>query len=309
VAVAGFWVSKRVARRQGEVATLGRLSVSRGERRLSGWGAALAWGAIGVVLLAALLPHVSVVLLAASRKWFLTVVPEGFTLEFFKRAMGSDLTQTALVNSLVLSVCASAVIMVLGFGIAWVNVRGRAWGAGALDALAMVPLAVPGIVVAFGYLGCFSGKSPVKLLDPRVYPMVLLAISYAIRRLPFMVRAAHAGLEQTSPTYEEAAANLGASPWRVIQRVTLPLISANLLAGGILCFTFSMLEVSDSMILAQAEEYYPITKAIYALSEGLENGVNVASALGVWAMGLLAAAMLWTSALLGKKMGQMFRAG
>ena len=95
----------------------------------------------------------------------------------------------------------------------------------------------------------------------------------------------------------------------MIRRVTLPLISANLLAGGILCFTFSMLEVSDSMILAQSDRFYPITKAIYALTESLENGVNVAAALGVWAMALLGVAMLWTSLLLGKKMGQMFRAG
>ena len=139
--------------------------------------------------------------------------------------------------------------------------------------------------------------------------MYLLAISYGIRRLPYMLRAAHAGLEQTSKVYEEAAANLGASPWRVLKRVTLPLVAANLVAGGILCFAFSMLEVSDSLILAQSEPFYPITKAIYTLMEGLENGVNVAAALGVWAMGLLAAAMLWASCLLGKKMGQMFRAG
>ena len=139
--------------------------------------------------------------------------------------------------------------------------------------------------------------------------MALLAVSYAIRRLPYMVRASHAGLEQVSRSYEEAASNLGASPLRVVWRVTLPLITANLLAGGILCFSFSMLEVSDSLILAQAEQYYPITKAIYVLMDQLENGANVAAALGVWAMALLAAAMLWVSTLLGKRMGQMFRAG
>ena len=147
------------------------------------------------------------------------------------------------------------------------------------------------------------------LLDPRFNPMLLLAISYAVRRLPYMVRSAHAGMEQTSQVFEEAAANLGASPLRVIRRVTLPLIAANLLAGGILCFAFSMLEVSDSLILAQTEKYYPITKAIYVLMDQLENGVNTAAALGVWAMALVAAALLWASTLLGKRLGQMFRAG
>jgi iron(III) transport system permease protein len=246
---------------------------------------------------------------AAGRRWFLSVLPADFTMEFFARALGSELARTALWNSLALSVCASALDVAMGFCIAWLCVRRRIAGADWLDALSMAPLAIPGLVIAFGYLGCFSARFPRTLLDPRFNPMALLAVSYAIRRLPYMVRAAHAGLEQTSRTYEEAAANLGATPFRVVRRVTLPLVAANLVAGGILCFAFSMLEVSDSLILAQSEGFYPITKAIYVLMDGLENGINVAAALGVWAMALLAAAMLWAAALVGRRMGQMFRVG
>jgi iron(III) transport system permease protein len=146
------------------------------------------------------------------------------------------------------------------------------------------------------------------LLDPRHNPVALLAMSYAIRRLPYMLRACHAGLEQVSPTFEEAARNLGAAPLRVVRRVTLPLLHANLLAGAVLCFSFSMLEVSDSLILAQSEPHYPITKAIYVLMDSLESGANVASALGVWAMLLLATGLLWAASLLGRRIGQMFRA-
>lgn len=304
VAIGGFLLSKAVS--GGTVDTFGRLSVSRKEEPLSRVGTIAAWALLGVILLIALLPHISVMLLSVSSRWFLTVVPSGFTVDHIRTAMTSPLAVSAMKNSFMLSIAATAVISVMGFLIAWLNVRARAKGAALIDAIAMIPLAAPGIVLAFGYLGTFSGW---KIIDPRVNPMILLAISYAVRRLPFMVRSAHAGLSQTSRTYEEAAANLGAPPLRVIRRVTIPLIAANLLAGGILCFAFSMLEVSDSMILAQSEQFYPITKAIYALNDGLEHGVNIASALGVWAMGLLASAMLLTAVLLGKKMGQMFRAG
>jgi len=262
VAATGFWVSKQVARKQGDVANLGRLSVASVEKPLRGFGLVAAYGLIGLVMLMAMLPHASVILLASSRHWFLTVLPEGYTMDFFVKAVGSGLTRQALVNSLFLSTCSTLVIIIVGFAIAWLCVRSRIRGADMLDTLAMLPLAIPGIVIAFGYLGCFSTQFPKTFLDPRHNPMFLLSVSYAIRRRPFMVRAAHAGLQQTNETYEEAAANLGASPWRVVRRVTLPLIMANLLAGGILCFTFSMLEVSDSMILAQSEEYFPITKAI-----------------------------------------------
>ena len=309
ISVLGFWISKQIMARQRSVATLGRLSQGRREIPLSKAGTGVAILLVGGILLAAILPHISVVLLSMSHRWFLTVLPQGFTLEFFGRALNSELTRTALVNSLSLSLCATVLDIVIGFGIAWLCVRKRIWGGDWLDALAMLPLAVPGLVIAFGYMGCFSGNFPKTLLDPRFNPMILLSVSYAIRRLPYMVRAAHAGLEQVSSTYEEAAANLGATPFRVVWRVTLPLIMANLLAGGILCFSFSMLEVSDSLILAQSENFYPITKAIYALLESLENGLNMASALGVWAMALLGAGILLASALMGKRLGQMFRAG
>ena len=307
--VAGFWLSKRLTRSRRHVATLGRMSVASAPRRLSGLRTVLVCSLMSIVLVLAVLPHISVVLLSVSRRWFLTVLPEGYTLEFFYRALGSDLTQTALRNSLALSVAALVITVCVGFALAWICVRERFAGADGLDALAMMPLAVPGVVLAFGYMGTYAGAFPGSMLDPRTNPMLLLAVSYAVRRLPYMLRAAHAGLEQITPSYEEAAANLGAPAWRVIWRITRPLITANLLAGGILCFAFSMLEVSDSLILAQSEAFYPLTKAIYVLMDGLENGLNVASALGVWAMALLAAALLWAASLLGRRMGEMFRAG
>ena len=171
-----------------------------------------------------------------------------------------------------------------------------------LDTLTMLPLAVPGIVVAFGYVAGFSGTS----LDPRVNPIPLLIFGYAIRRLPYMVRSAYAGFQQTSVTLEEAAQNVGASPAKTLRRITLPLVFANLVAGGILCFSFAMLEVSDSLILAMEERYYPITKAIYSLL-ARPDGPYIASALGVLGMVLLMASLFLAGKFLGRRMGELFR--
>ena len=141
----------------------------------------------------------------------------------------------------------------------------------------------------------------------RVNPTLFLVTAYAVRRLPYMVRSAAAGLQQTSETFEEAAANLGASPLVSLRRITLPLITANLAAGVLLAFAFSMLEVSDSLMLAQQAQFYPITKTIYELFQLLGTGRYLASALGVWAMVFLTVAILGTSLLLGRKMGAIFR--
>ena len=64
-----------------------------------------------------------------------------------------------------------------------------------------------------------------------------------------------------------------------------------------------MLEVSDSLILAQRQTYWPITKAIYELFQRLGDGPYIASALGVWAMVLLTLTILSANALLGQKHG------
>jgi iron(III) transport system permease protein len=106
-----------------------------------------------------------------------------------------------------------------------------------------------------------------------------------VRRLPYIVRSSVAGLEQTSGDLEEAAINLGASRVRAVRTVVVPLILANIIAGSLLVFAFSMLEVSDSLLLAQREVHYPSTKMIFALSERLGDGPYIASAMGVWGMG------------------------
>ena len=139
---------------------------------------------------------------------------------------------------------------------------------------------------------------------------VVLVVAYAMRRLPYLVRSATAGLQQTSVTLEEAAANLGATPWTTLRRITLPLISANLIAGALLTFSFSMLEVSDSLILAQMPSAFPITKAIFMLGSDTSGAENVrnACALGVVAMGMLITALVTASLLMGRKLGALFRA-
>ncbi|MFY7895897.1 MAG: ABC transporter permease subunit, partial [Phycisphaerales bacterium] len=157
----------------------------------------------------------------------------------------------------------------------------------------------------FGDGGPLGSFASVMAAEPSPVPFLIAA--YAVRRLPYIVRSTVAGLEQTSGELEEAAVNLGASRVTAVRRVILPLIVANLIAGGLLVFSFSMLEVSDSLILAQRGEDYPITKAIMAFSERLGDGPFIASALGVWGMALLTVTIFAASTLLGKKLGSIFR--
>lgn len=255
----------------------------------------------------ALLPHLSVILISFSSDWYNTILPEQWTIHNYQMALGNALTIPSIKNSLFYAGSATILNIALGISIAFVLVRTTLPGRAVLDTLSILPLSVPGLVMAFGYLAMTQEGKFFSFLNPIENPTYLLIIAYAIRKLPFMVRSAVAGLEQTSPTYEEAAQNLGCHPIKASFKITIPLILANLLAGGLLVFSQSMLEVSDSLILAQKQQYYPITKAIYELLTILGDGPYIACALGVWAMCFLAITILGASILLGKSLGSIFK--
>ncbi len=279
-----------------------------GPRKAGPLVAALCICAFAGVTLLAVVPHVGVVLVSVSRDWYQSVLPASWTLDHYQAALSHPLTVPSIANSLRYASLSTVVDILLGIAIAYVVVRTRLPGRQVLDAMAVLPLAVPGLVLAFGYVAMTQDGKLFDFLNPAADPTALLVIAYAMRRLPYVVRSAVAGFQQTSETLEEAAQNLGAPPLRALRRVTLPLISANLMAGALLAFSFAMLEVSDSLILAQRAQDYPITKAIYELFQLLGEGRFVSSALGVWAMVFLGTTIVGASLLLGKRLGAIFRA-
>lgn len=287
--------------------TSGKNTLSAGARRLPMHRALLCTAFFTAVTFIAVLPHIGVILVAFAKDWYATILPHEWTLDNFRMALGHELTVPAIANSLKFASVSTLIDIVLGIAIAYVIVRTKLAGRQVLDFLSMLPLAVPGLVLAFGYLAMSQEGRFFSFINPVRNPTVLLIIAYSVRRLSYVVRSAVSGFQQTSETLEEAAQNLGCPPFRTLIKVTLPLIAANLIAGGLLAFAFAMLEVSDSLILAQKQAYYPITKAIMELFQLLGDGKFIASALGVWAMAFLGVTIVGMSLLLGKKLGSIFR--
>ncbi len=295
-----------------------KASIASTAHRLTGFKGIGAAVAFAVVIGLAILPHIGVVLSSFSGNgaWFRTILPSVWTSEHYSHALSHNLAMSSIQNSLFYASLAMVLCMIMGLAIAYLNVRVKIRGGWLLDSLAMLPLAVPGLVMAFGFVAMslrwpFKGDGAfltnISVMGQSPNPIPLLIVAYAIRRLPYVVRSASAGLEQTSGQLEEAALNLGATPMTAIRRVVIPLIMANLIAGGILAFSFAMLEVSDSLILAQKEKDFPITKAIYEFFLRLGDGQYIASAMGVWGMALLTVTMVGAGLMMGKKLGAIFR--
>ena len=313
-----FYVSKRWTGSK-HYEMLGRGHVTSREVDANGIMRVIIYVFIGGLTLVALLPHISVILISLTpdaSQWRLSVLPESWTFAHYVETFTHSDTLPSILNSLKYSIFSTLLALIVGIVVSYLLTRKRLPFQNLLDAVAMLPLALPGVAIAFGYLGSFADTTLllkhlpdglISVIDPRQNPTFLLIISYAVRRLPYMLRSIYAGLQQTSVTYEEASQNMGATPIRTLYKITLPLVIANILAGAILVFSFSMLEVSDSLILAMKDQHYPITKAIWALSQRPDQGPYTASALGVVGMLILIACLLGAGRVLGGKLGEIFR--
>ncbi len=303
-----FILGKRFG--EGNYAMMGRSASYDDVKQFSPLMRWIVCAGVGIVIFISILPHIGVVVNSFAARWFMSILPQEWTTENYGEIFGMHLTSISIKNSLQYAILSSLLDLVLGVMIAYMLVRQNFKGKNLLDVLAMLPLALPGLVTAFAYYVAFT-RPPfdgVVWLDPRQNPTLLLVVAYAVHRLPYIVRAAVAGLQQTSVTLEEASANLGARPLRTLWKVTLPLIYANLIAGTIMTFSFAMLDVSKGMILAQETPFYPITKAIYALlGRIIPAAPAIACAMGVLAMLLLGVCLFIAAKILGQKMGQLFK--
>jgi len=278
--------------------------------RLGPVGTGLAWLLFGGVIFIAVLPHVGVFLMGISDYWVNSILPESYTTRHLVFVVTSPETMGSIVNSLKYASVSTLLDIIFGCIAAWLIIRTKIYGRTVLDGLCMLPLAVPGLILAAGYVAMTAPGTALEAIGPTRNPVIILVIAYAIRRLPFVVRGVSAGLQQLPEALEEAARNLGASTLVTWVRITLPLIAANIIAAAVLTFSFQMLEVSDSLILAQTTDYYPITKQIYRLatSTGSPEATNQAAAMGVYGILLLGTTMGIASLLLGKRLGMVFRA-
>jgi len=135
--------------------------------------------------------------------------------------------------------------------------------------------------------------------------LILVAV-YAMRRLPYTVRGAYAALQQLPVSLEEAAQNLGSSRARAFQKVTLPLMGRGLLAGGLLAFVSSAVDLSSTILLVPHVELGPLSYGIYLYMQSAV-GRGPGAALGVVAIALVAAGT-WLATRLARGGAGLFRA-
>ncbi|WP_428674007.1 ABC transporter permease [Reyranella sp.] len=286
IAVVTMWGSAQVLKGK-DYATTQRGGGGLARRPLTGRQSILAYALVLLILALVLAPHVGLLLLSFATVWSFSPLPDGYTLAHYARVLGDS--SVYITNTLLYSGLAAAIDVALGGAIAYLVLRTHLPGRSMLDWGAGAALAVPGVVLGIGYLRAFYG---VELPDgtPLAALWIMIVLAIAIRRLPYALRAAYAALQQISVSLEEAAENLGATPFRTVRRIVIPLMTGGLLAGFVTSFATAAVELSAVLMLVQSNSDAPLSYGLYVLMQ-TPAGRGAGAALGVIAVIIVAVCM------------------
>lgn len=237
----------------------------------------LAW--LAAVLL--LLPHATLFLLSfvPVGTWTVEALPPSYTLHNYAALLSEPERLRPLFNSVWMATLSTAVAIGVAVAAGTLVVRQRVTGARAIESMLALPWAVPGTVFAIALAALFSVDAPWLGRVVLIGTPWLLPLAYLIRNLPITGRPVLAGFRGLDPALEEAAASLGASRWRTLRRVTIPLLAPALAAGATLAFATALGDFVTSIVL-YTYDTRPLSLEI--LSSLRSADVGVAAAIGVF---------------------------
>ncbi len=188
-------------------------------------------------------PVVVIVLESFTATDYITFPPKGWSLKWYVEfARRPDFVESAVVSGAVaLSSCLLATA--LGTLAAIAIERNQFLGRGALRALFMSPLSLPGLIFGLALLQFLAGHGL-----PR--NILTLTLTHVVITMPFAIRFVTVSLLGIDPNVEKAARSLGADPWRTFWLVTFPLIRPGIAASVVFAFIISFDEVAASLFVS-----------------------------------------------------------
>jgi iron(III) transport system permease protein len=286
--VAALYLQRRYLARRSYV-TLG----GKGSRpRLVDLGGAR-WGVLAfcvvVFVVAVAAPYLTLLAVSVSRSWGLQFW-QNLTLQHYRFVLLEyDVTRRAIVNSLILASGTATLAILIGSFVGWLDLRTALRGRKLLDYASLVPLGLPGIVVAVALIQ-FWLRVPLPIYGT----LLIILLAYTGRFIPLGVRSANAAFRQIDPSLEETARVTGAGWLRTFRSVTLPLARPGLFAGWLLVFVPALQELSASVLLFSSGSI-TLAVAVYNLYE--TGALGPVAALAIVTMLIITAAIVLATRL------------
>ncbi len=254
------------------------------KRKMTKIQAVGAYSIVIFILILVLSPHFALSILSFATVWSYSILPDAYTSAHYMEVFTE--TPEFITNTLLYASGAAILDIILGVSIAYLVIRSKIKIRKTLDYVAMSALAVPGLVLAIGYLRSFSD---IELPNGQILASwwLMLVIALAVRRLPYALRACTAALQQVSVSLEEASENLGASKFKTIKKITIPLMAGGILAGFVTSFATAAVELSATIMLISSESDAPLAYGIYIFMQSA-SGRGAGAALGIIAVIIVA---------------------
>ncbi|MDM8270619.1 ABC transporter permease [Thermophilibacter provencensis] len=237
------------------------------------WKKVLLYVFVYGVVFVAILPQLYLVYTSFLKTSGMIFVP-GYSLDSYVQAftrMGSS-----IINTLRIPLIGLAIVLVVGTSLSYVAIRHRNVLTRLTDTLGMLPYIIPGTVLGIAFISAFNtgvfGSGFLAITGT----VAIMAISFALRRLPYTVRSSEAALRQIPVTIEEAAESLGSSRLNTFLKITVPMMASGIVSGAILTWITMISELSTSVLLYTVRTR-TVTVAIY--TEVIRGNYGIAAAL------------------------------
>jgi iron(III) transport system permease protein len=241
---------------------------------LGPWKWVFLLGCFLVSSLSLFLPFYMLLRTSLSKAWGKPFVPGNISLQWYEDVLLKlPLTKLSIFNTLFYSSVAVVLAMGMGIVIAYIVNHKLIKGWQVLKVIPMIPLAIPGIVIAVGIFAAYS-RPPLALYGTSL----IFIVAFTTRFIPITFSHAFDVFRSIHPEIELAARNLGATQLKTIRSITVPLVQRGLFSGGILVFIMCVRELSCAVLLSNSRTQVMTTVLFDLMNEGSFERV---AALGV----------------------------
>jgi len=206
---------------------------------------------------------------------------DGFTLEFYKEFISYNFYYWSLFNTLILGTVTMVILVVVGFCFAYLTTRGPLLLRKPLKIIALLPLAAPPYIFAISLITLLGRNGLINNmfnLNFNIYGWTGVIMAQCLAFLPLSFMMIENVLNSVNPSLEETASDMGASEYRIIRSITIPLAAPGILKAALLVFVMTIAEFGNPAILGGRTPFLAPDTYLAITGEG---DFNMASVLSV----------------------------
>ena len=205
----------------------------------------------------------------------------GFTLDFYAEFFKYEFYYWSFFNTLILGLATMVILLIVGFCFAYLTTRGPLWIRKPLKLIALLPLAAPPYIFSISLITLFGKNGMINnllQLNFNIYSWTGVIAAQVLAFLPLSFMMIENVLNAVNPSLEESASDMGASEFRIMRSITIPLAAPGLLKAALLVFVMTIAEFGNPAILGGRTPF--LAPDTYLMITG-EADFNMASVLSV----------------------------